>query len=167
MDAIPGRRWSHDRHYVSAARNDVESAARDVGPGTRWPGAEQLLWRCSSEMAYALEIDDSNRILCRRNGRLYPIEHSRGNDQHRNSVRLCDRLRRGVGDADDQSQCESPLPRAIRSAGSNPRNRYLPVADVLVALRELGPSYRLAGGWTGDLLCVWPPSQRDGTPYGA
>src|ERR1043166_5920816 len=166
MDAISGRRGSHDWYHVGAARDDVESAPRDVGAGSRWVSSQQFLWRRASEMAHAMEVNDLDRTVRGGDGRLHSVEHSGGNDEHRNSVRVCDRLRCGDGDAQNESQCESSLPRAIRSAGSNPRNRYLPAADVLAALRELGPSYRLAGGGTRDLFRVWSPSQRDGAPHG-
>src|SRR5438067_2390847 len=166
MDAIPGRRWSHDWHYLSAAGNDVESAARHVGFGTRRLSAQQFLRRCSSEVAHALEVNDPNGIVCRSDGWIHPVEHSCGNDEHRDSVRVRDRLRRGAGDAQDESQCESPLPCPLRSPGSDSRNCYVSAADVLAALRELGPSYRLAPDRISDLLRVWSPSQRDVAPYG-
>src|SRR5204862_4872065 len=103
-------------------------------------------------MAHAMEVDHPDRIICSLDGRLHTAKHSRRDDQHRNSVRIRDRLRRSDRYAPNESKCQSAIPRAAGAAGSHSRHRDLSAVDVLAAGRELVPADYLAVNWIGDLL---------------
>src|SRR5207237_8656819 len=87
LDAVSRSFRRNDRNYFGATRDDVEPTARDVGPGPRWPGAQQLLRRGSSEVSHAVEVDDSDRAVCRLNAWVYTAEYTRCKAAHRVVVR--------------------------------------------------------------------------------
>ena len=109
-----------------------------------------------------MEVNDSYRYLRGGNGGLYSVEHPGRDDEYRNTLRIRDRLRGRDGDAQDQSECGSSIPRSAGSAGSNSRDLDLLVVDVLFAGRKLVPVDHLASGRIGNLFPLWKTTQRDG-----
>ena len=95
-------------------------------------------------------------------GRIHTAEHPGGNDQHRDAVRFRDCLRRRPGHAQDKSQCESSIPRALCPAGSDSGHPDLFAVDVLAAGGKLVSTDHLAAHRSRDLLFVRSPAQRDG-----
>jgi hypothetical protein len=126
------------------------------------PSPVELLWRHSSALPHPLEIDHSDRDLCRPGGGVPAFKHLGRDDQHRHPVRLCDRLCRGAGDAQDAPGRPSALPGSFRSAGAHSGHCDVPVADVLPAGGQLVPVDHLAADRDADLLLLRPPSQRHG-----
>jgi hypothetical protein len=87
-------------------------------------------------------------------------------DEHRHLVCLCDRVCCGAGDAEDESQCGTPIP--LPTGTSCPCSWHSDVSDhdVLAASRQLAATDRLAGHRVCHLLPLWHPSQQAQATHG-
>src|SRR5215472_18039967 len=111
-----------------------------------------------------MAVEYSVLLFCGAVLRVPPAGGRGPDDEHRNSVRVRDRVRRGVGDAGEASGPAPSLPYAVGAGGAGPRHDRQLGADVLAGRIELASADHLAGDGTGDLLRLrtqaQPPSER-------
>ena len=77
-------------------------------------------------------------------------------DQHRNLVRLRDRMHRGLDHAAEKSRRSTSISYALGTGSSDPRNTRKLRNDVLTRNDELGASDRLARRWPNYLFHLQP-----------
>src|SRR5215472_17546211 len=111
-----------------------------------------------------MAVEYSVLLFCGAVLRVPPAGGRGPDDEHRNAVRVRDRVRRRVGDAGEASGPAPSLPNAVGAGGAGRRHARQLRADVLAGRIELASADHLAGDRTGDLLRLWtqaqPPSER-------
>jgi amino acid transporter len=111
-----------------------------------------------SEVADALPLQHDLHGVCLAIFGL-PADFAAGpHDQHRDAARVCDRVHRGDGDAEDQPPGAAPLPYAAGAAGAGARHTGLPGDDGFARRGHVVPAGNLAGYRTDDLLHLQPAS---------
>ena len=152
-------------YFRRIGRPDQRHAGDAAGPnarallhGKRRAAAKTFLRGHPSEVQDALEEHDPGRDHSCRGGKLNAYRRYWQDGQHRHAARVCHRVHRRDGAAQDQPGAGEAVSDSLGAAGSDSRYLFQRIYDVQAGMDQLGPADRVAGDRTGRLLQLWPLS---------